>query len=251
MTIEQLIDDALHAADNFEPSPDLFAKVQRSIDEDAAHRRRLRRVMLAVGGAIGIIAFYLAVTVDITTGTAAQAFTDRVTMPFVALEILVTAVMVGLVVVLGPTIRRFGEAYEREVFRSNARTGEAVLRLLDIAYYLIFGAYVVMTLVFDPALEFGDSTLPEWVRGELGRVGGLLLLMGVLHVALLMALPVVGLVHSANERRRRISNGAVAHDPVAERVDRYITVAAWVVGLLVVGDLVIAVIGLVLGGMSG
>lgn len=250
MTIEQLIGDALQAADAYEPSPDLFAKVQRSIDEDAGHRRRLRRTLLAVGSAIGIIALYLVLTVDVTAGTAAQAFTDRVTMPFAALEILVTAVMVGLVVVLGPTIRRFGEAYEGEVFRSDADTGEAVLRLLDIAYYLIFGAYVVMSLVFDPALDFG-GTLPDWVRGELVRVGGLLLLMGVLHVALLVALPVVGLVHSANERRRRISNGAVPRDAIAERVDRYITVAAWVVGLLVVGQLVLAVIGLVLGGMSG
>ena len=250
MTIDQLVGDALRAADDYDPSPDLFAKVQRSIGEDVAHRRRVRNVLLAVGGAVGIIAIYVFLTVDVAPGTEARAFTDRVTMPFVALEILVTVVMVGLVVVLGPMIRRFGETYERDVFRSNAGTGESVLRLLDIAYYLIFGAYVVMTLVYDPALEFG-GTLPDWVRGELGRVAGLLLLMGVLHVMLLVALPVAGLVHSANERRRRISNGAVPHDALADRIDRYITVAAWVVGLVVVGDLVIAVIGLVLGGMSG
>ncbi len=237
MTLEQLVGDALHAADDYQPSQDLFAKVQRSIDEDAAHRLRLRKVALwIVGGLVAVMA-YLVVAIDVTDGTAAQSFTDRVTMPFRALEVLVTAVMIALVVVLGPAIRRFGETYEREVFRSSPDTGARVLRLLDISYYLIFSAYILMTLVFDPSLEFG-GTLPDWVRGELGRVGGLLLLMGILHVVLVLALPVAGLVFSANQRRSRVAAGMESLDPLAERLDKVITIGAWILAGLVVLQLV-------------
>ena len=42
MTLEQVLSATLHSADDYDPSPDLFAKVQRSIDEDRAHRRRFR-----------------------------------------------------------------------------------------------------------------------------------------------------------------------------------------------------------------
>ena len=105
MTIEQLLGDALHAADEFDPSPDLFAKVQRSIEEDAAHRRRLRRA-LAWGAAVLIsVCAYLAVTVRVSGGVAS--------MSVPALELLTTALMIGVVVVLGPAIRRFGETYEQ------------------------------------------------------------------------------------------------------------------------------------------
>lgn len=37
MSLEKRIADALHAADTFQPSPDLFTRLQRSIEEDLAH----------------------------------------------------------------------------------------------------------------------------------------------------------------------------------------------------------------------
>ncbi len=250
MTIEQLVGDALRAADTYEPSPDLFAKVQRSIDDDAAHRRRVRRALTWVGIGLMVTAVYLLATVDVVDGTVSMSFT--------ALEVLTTVVMILIVVLVGPAIRRFGEHYEKDAFGSDPEVGAHVLRLLDLAYYLIFGAFIVITLVFDPALVFEerfavlrDGWLAVWIRGELVRVAGLLLLMGLLHVALLVALPIAGLVHSANERRRRIMAGAVSGDALADRVDRTITVAAWVVALLVTVVLLFAVFLLVVGGISG
>ncbi len=195
MTFEQLVGDALHAADTYEPSPDLFARVQRSIDEDAAYRRRARRVALWVAAGVLAVPGYLVATVDVAAGVAVMSF--------------------------------------------------------DIAYYLIFTAYILMTLVFDPALEFG-GTFPDWLRGELVRLGGLLLMMGVLHVALLVALPIAGLVFSANQRQVRLTHGAVSTDPFVDRVDKAITIAAWIVAGLVVLQLIGGVLnGLLLLGPSG
>jgi len=251
MTFEQIVGEALHAADSFQPSPDLFVKVQRSIEEDAAHRRRVRRIGIWATAAFLTVITYLATTVEVAAGTAEQPLMDRVRMSFTSLEVLVTAVMVGLVLVLGPTIRRFGEAYEREVFRSDPEVGTAVLRLLDVAYHLIFGAYIIMSLVFDPALEMGGG-LADWLRGELIRVGGLLLLMGLLHVALVVALPIVGVVFAANERRIRMSDGLPSTDGALATVDKVVTVVAWILGAVLALNIISAVLnGLFLLGASG
>lgn len=237
MTIERLVGSALHAADDFQPSPDLFAKVQRSIDEDAAHRSRVKRGLIWTAVSVVFVAAYLALTVERVDGAFAMSFT--------ALELLVTALMIVIVVVLGPAIRRFGEQYEQDAFRSSPTTGKRVLNLLDIAYYLIFSAFVVVTLVFDPALEF-DANLASWIRAEVVRVASLLVLMALLHVALLLALPVAGLVHCANEWRLRMAAGMESTDPVARRIDRVVTIVAWVVAVLVALELVFLVLNLVL-----
>ena len=243
MTFEQLLGDALHAADSFEPSPDLFAKVTRSIDEDAAHRRRVRRVLAWTAASVVLVGAYVALTLRVAEGV--------VSMPFAALEILTTALMAGIVVVLGPAIRRFGETYERAVFRSSPDVGAGVLRLLDIAYYLIFGAFIVMTLQFEREVRLGES-FAALVSHELDRLGGLLLVMGVLHVLLVVALPVVGLIHAANERRHRLEGGNASIDSGADRIDRAVTIAAWLVAAFVVVQMVAGVLIAVLTvGASG
>ena len=109
MTIEEQLTAAFRTADQYQPSPDLFAKVTRSIHEDAAHHRRVRRVAISAAVAVGFIALYLLLAVDRIDG----AFV----MPFWTLEVLVTGVMIALVLVLGPAIRRFGDAFEGDVFR--------------------------------------------------------------------------------------------------------------------------------------
>ncbi|NND02477.1 MAG: hypothetical protein HKN91_06800, partial [Acidimicrobiia bacterium] len=134
MTIEQLIGDALHAADSYEPSPDLFVKVQRSIDEDAVHRRRLRRNLIWAASGVVAVMLYLLGTVDVVEGAVSMSFTS--------LEVLTTVVMVLIVAVVGPAIRRFGQFYERDAFATDPAVGTQVLKLLDIAYYLIFGAFI-------------------------------------------------------------------------------------------------------------
>ena len=53
MTVEQRLRDALHRADGYAPSPDLFARVQRSIEEDRAHRRRMGKITIGIGAGVG------------------------------------------------------------------------------------------------------------------------------------------------------------------------------------------------------
>ena len=52
----------------------------------------------------------------------------------VELEGLMTVGLSGLVVVLGPLIRRFGQVYVTDVYRATPHTGAALLPLMDIAY---------------------------------------------------------------------------------------------------------------------
>ena len=246
MSLEEMLTDTLHVADDYAPSPDLFAKVQRSIEEDTAHRRRIRSAILWLGAAVTAVIAYLLATVRVANG--------QVDMSFAALEVLVTAVMIAFVAVMGPAIRRFGQTYERTVFAGTPNTGTQVLRLLDIAYYLIFGAFIIMTLMFEPPrdLSLVERQFADMLSFEFERIGGLLLLMGVLHVALLLALPVIGLVHSANLRRARISSGATSDDDVAIKIDRGVNVGVWVVAAYVLFQMAVAVLGILLGlGMGG
>jgi hypothetical protein len=223
MTVEERLTAAFRAADQFQPSPDLFAKVTRSIEEDASHRKRVRRLAIALTAVLGFIAVYLFVAVDRVDG----AFL----MPFWTLELLVTGIMVGLVLVLGPTIRRFGTAFESDIFRSSPATGLSFLTLMDVAYYLIFGAYTFVTLQYGPPADApGAEDLVGWLGFETFRVGGLLMLMGLLHAATLVVLPVVGLVFSANMRRARrehLGEAAPPLNPHNDQLDRWITIVVW------------------------
>jgi len=79
----------------------------------------------------------------------------------------------------------------------------------------------------------------------------LLMLMGLLHVATLVALPFVGFVFSANVRRaHREQLGAAAPTelPHNDRLDRWITIVVWIavgLGLLLVALIVLpAIVGL-------
>ena len=139
------------------------------------------------------------------------------------------------VLLLGPAIRRFGTAFESDIFHSNPDTGRSFLTLMDIAYYSIFGAYTLMTLEYSTSAGVQGNHLADWFEFEAWRVGGLLVLMGLLHVMTLVVLPAVGLVFSANMRRARreeLGEAATTADPRNEQVDRWITIVVWIlVGL--------------------
>lgn len=225
MTVEEQLTAAFRTADQYQPSSDLFTKVTRSIQEDAAHRRRVRRVVLSVATAFAFIALYLSLAVDRIDG----AFV----MPFWILEVLVTGIMIALVLALGPAIRRFGNAFETDIFRLGPSTGRGFLTLIDIAYYLIFGAFTFMTLQYSAPTTIAGTTqdLAAWLEYEAWRVAGLLMLMGVLHTVTLVVLPAVGLVYSANTRRSRrtqLGETAPPANPKNEQIDRWITILVWI-----------------------
>ena len=194
MSVEQQLREALHGADDYEPSPDLFARVQRSIEEHHAHRRRLRLVALSAAAGLAVVAAYLVAFAEVVDG--------RLTWPWWSLELLTTALMATTVVVLGPLIRRFGRLYAAAVFQAHPPTATRFLALLDVAYYLVFTAGVLMTTTVEPeAAWLRAGGLADQLAHCVGRYGELLLLMGVLHSLTIALLPGLGLVFADGWRR--------------------------------------------------
>ena len=77
------------------------------------------------------------------------------------------------------------------------------------------------------------------------------MLMGLLHAATLVVLPVVGLVFSANMRRAHrahLGKAAPPTKPLNDQVDRWITIVVWtLVGLGLLLLVVLIVIPLIAG----
>ena len=190
--IEQRLIDAFAAARReVQAHPDLFARVNRSL-ADAAERRRWRLRLAA-----GLTGFVAALT------ALALALSDfdngRITMDWWVIELITDIVLVAIAIGLGPFIKRFGRAYAADVFRANPRTGKSYLVLTDVAYYLIFTSFMLFTLTFVQPENWVNST-GEQLKHEVSRVGGILLIMGILHALNVVALPVIGRLLSLNKR---------------------------------------------------
>jgi hypothetical protein len=186
----RLADAFADARATVQERPDLFARVTRSL-EDARARRSFRRRL-----ALGLLAFVAANT------AFALALSDfdngRITMPWWVIELVTNIVLAALAVGLGPFIKRFGRSYAADVFRSNPRTGKSYLVLTDVAYYLIFTSFVLFTVTFVEPTDWRDSTGAQ-LKHEVARIGGILLIMGVLHAANVVALPVIGRLLTSNK----------------------------------------------------
>ena len=116
-------------------------------------------------------------------------------MSWWTIELITDVVLVAIVVVLGPLIKRFGRAYAGDIFRGNPRTGKSYLVLMDIAYYLIFTALILFTITLSQPIEWRETArdpIGTQLQHEMARIGGMLLLMGVLHGLNVLSLPLVG-----------------------------------------------------------
>lgn len=116
------------------------------------------------------------------------------------LELITVAVMVAVVAVLGPLIKRFGKPYAADVFRVNPRTGKSYLVLMDFAYYMIFGAYVLFVIKWEPDTGWEQTVNADQLQGSVVRVGGLVLLMGLLHGLNVLTLPILGRIFTLNRQ---------------------------------------------------
>lgn len=226
MNIEQRLVDALRTVDRVEPSEDLWSRVVHSIEEDRAHRRRVVESFASVIlTATGLAVVGILNVVDVPSGRQVRLG---------VMELIETIALVLLVAVLGPSIRRFGRGYARDLWQSNPATAHALVRLLDVAYLLVFGGYVLLTAHFDvDSATIGIARQLE----DLGwRVGGLVLTMGLLHAATIMTLPVVALIANATRRGRPLP--------------RWLTVVLFI-GTGVAGLLALwTIAGLVIGGIQ-
>ena len=113
-------------------------------------------------------------------------------MEWWVLELITFGVLLAALVVLGPLIKRFGRGYAADVFRANPRTGKSYIVLMDIAYYLIFTAYILFTTVFERQPGWGETVTAEQLQANTVRIGGMLLIMGILHGANVLSLPIIG-----------------------------------------------------------
>jgi hypothetical protein len=207
MNVEQRLVNALRAGDQVEPSPDLWTRVLHSIEEDQAHRRR---VLTSTAAAIGtLVALFVVGVVGLTDGPLGRF----VRLP--VMELIETIALVAVVAVLGPAIRRFGRGYAADLWPVTPVTATALLRLLDVAYVLIFGGFILMTVDFDfassnvPASECLLSavdchTVQAQIEDACIRLGGLVLVMGILHAVTIIVLPVVALVSNSTRVGRAL-----------------------------------------------
>src|SRR4029077_2129316 len=98
-TLEDRLRDALQAgAEAVEPAPDLFARVQRSVAEDRRRRRWRTRIALISGAVLAVLAALVLLTTEHRNGEAH--------MDWWIFEVLVTAVLIAIAVILGPFIKR-------------------------------------------------------------------------------------------------------------------------------------------------
>lgn len=191
MSVETRLRDALLAeAAQVAESPDLFARVVRSIEEDRIRRRRHRRGAAGIALGLGGIAAVLLAVIDVRKGD--------VLMDWWVLELITTGVLVGLALYLGPLIKRFGRAYAADVFRANPRTGKSFIVLTDIAYYLIFASYILFTVTFELPSDWAGVVNGAQLKSEVTRVAGIVLIIGLLHGVNLLALPVIGRLLTLN-----------------------------------------------------
>jgi hypothetical protein len=112
----------------------------------------------------------------------------------------VTAGLIALTLWLGPFIKRFGRSYAADVFRSNPGTGKSFIVLTDFAYYLIFGAYILLTTRVERPSDWTETVGAPQVQTEVARTAGLMLLIGLLHGVNLLILPIIGRLLTLNRR---------------------------------------------------
>ena len=189
-SIEQRLRRALAEEETARPSPDLFARVAGSIEHDRDRRRERRRY---VPGAAVLLALG---TVGVLTLTPRE--NGSLAMDWWILELFTNAVLVAIALWLGPFIKRFGRAYAADVFHDNPLTGKSYIVLTDIVYYLIFTAYILFTVNFTAGLDWDTHVNGNQLKVETARIGGILLIIGVLHGLNIVLMPVLGRLFSLN-----------------------------------------------------
>ena len=197
--IEHLIEEALRPVGAGPPPPsrDLFGRVLESVADDRRRRRKARRI--AAAWTLGVV---LAVTLTVILTPRKNG---ELQMPWWIVEVVTNLVLVAIAVWLGPFIKRFGRAYAADVFHDNPATGKSYIVLTDIVYYLIFTAYILFSVHLTPPGNEWNNIIsglatPEQLQGELVRIGGILLIIGVLHGLNIVLMPVLGRLFSLNRR---------------------------------------------------
>jgi protein-S-isoprenylcysteine O-methyltransferase Ste14 len=230
VNVEQRLMRAFEQVDLVEPSADLWNRVVHSIDEDRAHRRRVVRSAVAtVATMLALVAIGVASMRDGLFGHHVERW---------VMEVLEIVGLTVVVLVMGPAVRRFGRNYSLDLFPRQSELGTRLLGMIDVAYYLVFAGYILLTTQFE--FELGIAGLPasrdlaQQLHEASVRLGGLMLLMGLLHAATLIVLPVVALVHNATQHGRPLPRW-LRNAGVVIAVLAALPVIGLVIGLLLLG----------------
>jgi hypothetical protein len=245
VSVEGRLKDTLAAFDAVEPAPDLFSRVERSVADDLTRRRRVGRWVASIIGS-------LSVAVLVVASLSSRAPDGTIVIPGWPAVAVETALLIGVVLAFGPLIRRFGSVFIDDVFEgSSDGVGSAFLRLLDVAYYLVFAGYIVLTVpVADLA---GRPSLRSLLDVAADRFGGLLLLMGIMHAATIAVLPLIGLIHASTvrEQQRSAMPAPPPSTPGAALAERVVRIVLWsaggVAGLLLAAVVLNIVLSVLLG----
>jgi hypothetical protein len=201
---EQLRGALVDEAAGVHESPDLFARVQLSVEDDRRRARQRRNGGFVLACVLAAFAAVVTATTDYKKGVFV--------MDWWVLEVLTDVVLLAIAFWLGPLIKRFGKSYAADVFRGNPRTGKSFIVLTDIAYYLIFMSYILFTMSFEPKGNWGDTVSAAQLQHEVARVAGILLIIGILHGLNLLALPMMGRLLTLN---RQLDDTAPPSPPAA------------------------------------
>lgn len=71
---------------------------------------------------------------------------------------------------------------------------------MDVAYYLIFFAYILFTTRFEPDTGWSQTVTPAQLQGTAVRLGGILLIVGLLHGLNVLMLPLIGRILTLNRQ---------------------------------------------------
>jgi hypothetical protein len=240
MTIEQRLRDALHGADDYQPNADLFAKVKRSIEEDTAHRRRIYRIVLGAVVFLGVVAAWVAPWWNPQP--------DELPLPWWAGVAVFLVIMVAIVVVLGPAIRRFSHAYTDDIFSTSPETGRRFRALFDVAYYLVFIGMILVSVPFSPDPSWtGSDGFTTFLEEGTIAIGVLLLAMGILHAITVFILPMTGLVFAANLHRAKVHETKHEWLPEVRRAHRTVNIGLVVLAVWIAINVIPLVLVFALG----
>ena len=202
--LERLLADALQdAGTDVTPADDLFDRIRSGIEDDQIRRRRFRTLTKAAMWGPTVAA--AVTTLFITTQ-------GELHMSWWILELITFVILAAIALILGPFIKRFGRSYAADVFRSNPSTGKSFIVLTDFAYYLIFGAYILFTTTIDRYDSWGPNVGAEQIEHTIIRIGGILLIIGLLHGVNLLVLPVIGRLLTLNRRLDQQMREAASRD---------------------------------------
>ena len=240
MNPERALTDLFSEVDGYQPSPDLFARVQRSIAEDRAHRRRIAGLVAGTLALLASIVGFIVAVADANPG-------DVVIVPKWAVEAIALSVIAILIAGLGPAIRRFSDSFISDLFGYDVGVARHFLGVLDVAYYLVFVGVALVDVDLDRVS--GSVPLSAGLEGIFQRVAFVLGFMGLLHSVTIAALPVLGLV-MASVRHRARSGGAPPTDPEARLGDRVAKAVLVILAVVVGAGVLLQIIGVLLSGLG-